>query len=322
MSRSNLFFKVEVEHDSGENPQRIGDEIRRHLKKLYGVLEVELSNITAEEDEIQRLEKTVRRSDGRNSRTEDGYFADRGLEGAAEKRVRHAGDVIADHAMDRLRDAPVRRKTRAGDRVPAEELKQLRHHRHRPRAILGERSRIVDRAIQKLLESAAGPGGLAERRRRASAGTARTSSASRTPLSRARAAVPSISPETSRSTSWRSPSWNRSRAVAAGIASPWPRGWRHIPERRQPRLRSKTSRRRIRRRDRRCCMPPHRRDRSTALQRRPQGGQITVQFRLPARNQIVRMLDHPFAHFESEVQAGKRAYRCSKLSTIRRACRL
>jgi hypothetical protein len=50
MSRSNLFFKVEVEHDSDENPQRIGDEIRRHLKKLYGVLEVELSNITAEED--------------------------------------------------------------------------------------------------------------------------------------------------------------------------------------------------------------------------------------------------------------------------------
>jgi hypothetical protein len=29
MSRTNLFFKVEVEHDSDENPQRIGDEIRR-----------------------------------------------------------------------------------------------------------------------------------------------------------------------------------------------------------------------------------------------------------------------------------------------------
>jgi hypothetical protein len=50
MSRSNLFFKVEVEHDSDENPQWIGDEIRRHLKKLYGVLDVELSNITAEDD--------------------------------------------------------------------------------------------------------------------------------------------------------------------------------------------------------------------------------------------------------------------------------
>jgi hypothetical protein len=50
MSRANLFFKVEVEYDADEPPQRIGDEIQRHLKKLYGVLEVELSNITAEEE--------------------------------------------------------------------------------------------------------------------------------------------------------------------------------------------------------------------------------------------------------------------------------
>jgi len=50
MSRTNLFFKVEVEHDRDEDPQRIGDEIRRHVKKLYGVLDVELSNITSEEE--------------------------------------------------------------------------------------------------------------------------------------------------------------------------------------------------------------------------------------------------------------------------------
>ncbi|HEX3746332.1 MAG TPA: hypothetical protein VHW09_20480 [Bryobacteraceae bacterium] len=50
MSRTNLFFKVELEHDADENPQRIGDEIRRHLKKLYGVLNVELSSITTEEE--------------------------------------------------------------------------------------------------------------------------------------------------------------------------------------------------------------------------------------------------------------------------------
>jgi hypothetical protein len=50
MSRTNLFFKVEIEHDSDENPQRIGAEIQRHLKKLYGVLEVELSNITTQEE--------------------------------------------------------------------------------------------------------------------------------------------------------------------------------------------------------------------------------------------------------------------------------
>jgi hypothetical protein len=48
--RTNLFFKVEVEHDSDENPQHIGDEIRRHVKKLYGVRDVELSNITTEEE--------------------------------------------------------------------------------------------------------------------------------------------------------------------------------------------------------------------------------------------------------------------------------
>lgn len=50
MSRSNLFFKVEVEHDSDENPQRIGEEITRNLKRLYGVLDVELSNVTTEEN--------------------------------------------------------------------------------------------------------------------------------------------------------------------------------------------------------------------------------------------------------------------------------
>jgi hypothetical protein len=50
MSRTNLFFKVEVEHDSDENPSRIGDEIRRHLLRLYGVRDVELSNFTTIEE--------------------------------------------------------------------------------------------------------------------------------------------------------------------------------------------------------------------------------------------------------------------------------
>jgi hypothetical protein len=44
MSRTNLFFKVEVEHEPGERPERIGEEIRRHLLKLYGVREAELSS--------------------------------------------------------------------------------------------------------------------------------------------------------------------------------------------------------------------------------------------------------------------------------------
>lgn len=48
MSRTDLFFKVEVEHDPSESPERIGDEIRRHVLKLYGVREVELSNFTTQ----------------------------------------------------------------------------------------------------------------------------------------------------------------------------------------------------------------------------------------------------------------------------------
>jgi ribosomal protein S24E len=50
MSRTNLFFKVELEHEREENPQRIGDEIRRHLLKMYGVREAELTNFTAVEE--------------------------------------------------------------------------------------------------------------------------------------------------------------------------------------------------------------------------------------------------------------------------------
>jgi hypothetical protein len=34
MSRTDLFFQVKVEHDPAENPERIGDEIRRHVLKL------------------------------------------------------------------------------------------------------------------------------------------------------------------------------------------------------------------------------------------------------------------------------------------------
>ena len=49
MSRTDLFFKVQVEHQPAENPERIGDEIRRHVLRLYGVREVELSNFTTEE---------------------------------------------------------------------------------------------------------------------------------------------------------------------------------------------------------------------------------------------------------------------------------
>jgi hypothetical protein len=50
MSRANLFFKVEIEHDAEEAPERLGQEICRQLKKIYGVRYAELSNVTELED--------------------------------------------------------------------------------------------------------------------------------------------------------------------------------------------------------------------------------------------------------------------------------
>jgi hypothetical protein len=47
MKRTSLFFKIEIEHDSDERPERLGDEIRRQLLKFYGVREVELTNFTS-----------------------------------------------------------------------------------------------------------------------------------------------------------------------------------------------------------------------------------------------------------------------------------
>lgn len=50
MSRTNLFLKVEVEHDPEEKPERIGEEIARHVRKVYGVRAAELTNFTRVED--------------------------------------------------------------------------------------------------------------------------------------------------------------------------------------------------------------------------------------------------------------------------------
>jgi hypothetical protein len=50
MKRTNLFFKVELEHDAGESPEHIGEEICRQILKLYGVRHAELSNFTRSEE--------------------------------------------------------------------------------------------------------------------------------------------------------------------------------------------------------------------------------------------------------------------------------
>jgi len=50
MSVTNFFFKVEVEHERDEKPDRLGEEIRRQLQKLYGVRRAELTNFTSSEE--------------------------------------------------------------------------------------------------------------------------------------------------------------------------------------------------------------------------------------------------------------------------------
>jgi hypothetical protein len=47
---TNLFFKVRIEHDEDENPERLGSEISRQLMKIYGVKEAELSSFTASDE--------------------------------------------------------------------------------------------------------------------------------------------------------------------------------------------------------------------------------------------------------------------------------
>jgi len=50
MSRTNLFLKIEVEHDAEENPEKIGDDLCRQLQRQYGVLSAEISNYTKVEE--------------------------------------------------------------------------------------------------------------------------------------------------------------------------------------------------------------------------------------------------------------------------------
>ena len=50
MPRSDLYFKVEIEHDEKEPPPKLGDEICRLLLKFYGVRSAELSSFTTTED--------------------------------------------------------------------------------------------------------------------------------------------------------------------------------------------------------------------------------------------------------------------------------
>ena len=50
MAVTNLFIKVEIEHDEAEAPERLGGEICRQVLKIYGVRSAEVSNFTAAEE--------------------------------------------------------------------------------------------------------------------------------------------------------------------------------------------------------------------------------------------------------------------------------
>jgi hypothetical protein len=50
MDRTNLFFKVVVEHDAGEQAERLGREICQKLLKVYGVRSAEMTSHTPAED--------------------------------------------------------------------------------------------------------------------------------------------------------------------------------------------------------------------------------------------------------------------------------
>lgn len=50
MTQTNLFIKVEVEHDEQDPPEKLGDEICRQILKVYGVRTAELSSFTKAED--------------------------------------------------------------------------------------------------------------------------------------------------------------------------------------------------------------------------------------------------------------------------------
>jgi hypothetical protein len=50
MSRTNLFLKVEIEHEKDEKPQRLGEDLCRKLLKVYGVRSAELASYTATEE--------------------------------------------------------------------------------------------------------------------------------------------------------------------------------------------------------------------------------------------------------------------------------
>jgi hypothetical protein len=49
MRRTNLFFKVEIEHDEDESPEKIAAELARMLARFYSVRAAEVTHFTTTE---------------------------------------------------------------------------------------------------------------------------------------------------------------------------------------------------------------------------------------------------------------------------------
>jgi len=50
MDRTNLFFKVVIEHDAEDQPERLGREICKQVMKVYGVRSAGMASCTRVEE--------------------------------------------------------------------------------------------------------------------------------------------------------------------------------------------------------------------------------------------------------------------------------
>jgi hypothetical protein len=48
--RTDLFFKVQIDHEPEEDPRDLGHEIARQIQKVYGVRSAELSSFTTSDE--------------------------------------------------------------------------------------------------------------------------------------------------------------------------------------------------------------------------------------------------------------------------------
>lgn len=50
MARTDLYLKLELDHEADEKPERLASEICRQLLKMYGVRSAEVSNMVMRQE--------------------------------------------------------------------------------------------------------------------------------------------------------------------------------------------------------------------------------------------------------------------------------